>query len=250
MQAAAARDLAVSGFAEFVRASVRSPTMLAVVGAYLVGFLLHAVSVVLLPLYLAQACVAFSMPVTAVCSALVFHEPLGRSRIVGVVAVCLGITLLAFGAGEPGPQIEGWALPLGLAALLVVCVAGGLALLRGSDAVALGALAGLGYAGSALAMRGIGVEITAPVLASAALLPLFGLVAFWLYSVSMSRADVTPATGAMIVNQTFVPAVVGLLLMGDSLHADGVWLVVTGLILGTLGAIRLSPRLDGRGLTG
>lgn len=246
MQAAVARDFAVSGFGEFLRASVRSPAMLCVVGAYLVGFALHAVSVVLLPLYLAQACVAFSMPVTAVCSARYFAEPLGRERVLGVAAVCLGITLLALGAGEPGPQVEGWLLPLGLAALLVICAAGGVVLLRGTDAVALGALAGLGYAGSALAMRGVGVELTAPVLLCAALLPLFGIVAFWLYSVAMSRADVTPATGAMIVNQTFVPAVVGLLLMGDSLHADGVWLAVAGLTLGTLGAIRLSPRLEAR----
>ncbi|MFS3129668.1 hypothetical protein ACLM5J_14810 [Nocardioides sp. Bht2] len=244
VQAAVARDFAVSGFGDFIRASLRSPAMLLVVGAYLVGFVLHAVSVVLLPLYLAQACVAFSMPVTAVCSARVFHEPLGRGRLVGVGAVCLGIALLAFGAGEPGPQIEGWSLPLGLAALLAVCVVGGLLLLNGKDAVALGALAGLGYAGSALAMRGVGTELTGPTILSALLLPIFGLIAFWLYSVSMSRADVTPATGAMIVNQTFVPAVVGLLLMGDSLHPDGVWLAVAGLSLGTLGAIRLSPRLD------
>lgn len=246
MQAGVARDLAVSGFREFVLASARSPAMVLVVGAYLLGFALHAVSVVLLPLYLAQACVAFSMPVTAVCSARVFGEPLGRGRVLAVVAVCLGIALLALGAGDPGPQLDGWALPVGLASLLLVCLVGGVIMLRGTDAVALGALAGLGYAGSALAMRGVGVELSAPVVACAALLPLFGLVAFWLYSVSMARADVTPATAAMIVNQTFVPAMAGLVLMGDSVREGGAWLIVVGLALGTLGAVGLSPRLERR----
>lgn len=242
LQARVARNLAVSGFGDFIRASARSPAMLLVVAAYLVGFLLHAVSVVLLPLYLAQACVAFSMPVTALCSAFVLKEPLGRSGVSGVIGVCVGITLLALGAGSPGDQIAGWALPLGLSCLLALCVVGGLLLLRRDDAVVLGALAGLGYAGSAIAMRGVDVPLTGPIVVAALLLPLFGIVAFWLYSVAMARVEVTPATGAMIVNQTFVPAVVGLALMGDQVREGGTWLVVTGLLLGTVGAIQLAPR--------
>ena len=39
--------------------------LLVVVAAYLVGFVLHAVAIWLLPLYLAQAAVAMSLPVTA-----------------------------------------------------------------------------------------------------------------------------------------------------------------------------------------
>src|SRR5690606_13376891 len=123
------------------------------------------------------------------------------------------------------------------------CAVAGVLLLKGKDAVALGAVAGLGYAGSALAMRGIGTSLTGPTAAAALTLPLFGLLAFWLYSVSMTRADVTPATAALIVNQTFVPAVVGLVFLGDTVADGGLWLVVTGLVVGSAGATLLSPRV-------
>ena len=42
--------------------SLRDGRMMLVVAAYLVGFVLHAVAIWLLPLYLAQALVAMSLP--------------------------------------------------------------------------------------------------------------------------------------------------------------------------------------------
>ena len=53
------------GLLGFVARSVRDPRTMLVVAAYLVGFVLHAVAIWLLPLYLAQATVAMSLPVTA-----------------------------------------------------------------------------------------------------------------------------------------------------------------------------------------
>ena len=47
-----------------------SPLILLVVAAYLAGFVLHAVAIWLLPLYLAQAAIAFSLPVTALGAGL------------------------------------------------------------------------------------------------------------------------------------------------------------------------------------
>ena len=49
----------------FVRESLGSAWILLVVGAYLLGWLLHAVAIWLLPLYLAQAAISLSLPVTA-----------------------------------------------------------------------------------------------------------------------------------------------------------------------------------------
>ena len=54
--------------------------MLLVVAAYLVGFVLHAAAIWLLPLYLAQALVAMSLPVSALASHRVedaLHAPAG-----------------------------------------------------------------------------------------------------------------------------------------------------------------------------
>ena len=53
------------------------------------------------------------------------------------------------------------------------------------------------------------------VVVAALVVPAFGLVAFWLYSLGMHRAAVPSTTASMIVAQTFVPAAVGVALLGD-----------------------------------
>ena len=52
--------------------------------------------------------------------------------------------------------------------------------------------------------------------------PSFSLVAFWLYSLGMHRAAVPSTTASMIVAQTFVPAAIGVALLGDGVR-DGWW---------------------------
>lgn len=228
--------------ASFVRAGVRDPLILLVVGAYLAGFVLHAVSIWLLPLYLAQAAISLSMPVTAVLSAQRLHEPLGPARWSAVVAVTVGIALLAAGAGAPGAVTTSWGFALSvLVGLAAVTVAGFAA--RGRAAL-LGALAGCGYAGSALAVRGIGAELSGPVVVAALAVPALGLVAFWHYSLALARTGVAAATGALIVLQTFVPAAVGVALLGDEVRGGWWPAVAVGLVLGVVGAVALSAPQD------
>src|SRR3954465_12605985 len=89
------------GLWEFVARSVRDVRTMVVVAAYLVGFVLHAAAIWLLPLYLAQALVAMSLPVTAVASHRV-EDALPRSGWFAVGVVTLGLVLLSLGAGSPG----------------------------------------------------------------------------------------------------------------------------------------------------
>ena len=86
----------------------------------------------------------------------------------------------------------------------------------------LGLLAGLGYAGSAISVRGLGTPVGAVVVVAALAVPTLGLVAFWLYSLGMHRAAVPSTTGTLIVAQTFVPAAVGVAFLGDGVR-DGWW---------------------------
>jgi drug/metabolite transporter (DMT)-like permease len=243
VQARAVRAMAgtEARLGSFVRAGVRDPLLLLVVVAYLAGFLLHAVAIWLLPLYLAQAAISLSMPCTAILSARQLHEPLGPGRWAAVSAVTVGIVLLAVGAGEPGAVATGWAFALWIAlALLAVTVVGTAARSR---ATLLGAIAGCGYAGSALAVRGIGRELSGPVLVAAIAVPLLGLVAFWLYSLALARTGVAAATAALIVLQTFVPAAVGVAFLGDGVRAGWWAAVAAGLALSVAGAAALSvPR--------
>src|SRR3954469_4999115 len=70
VQARAVRgfESAPDGLWGFVSRSVRDARNMAVVASYLVGFVLPAAAICLLPLYLAEALVAMSLPVTAIAS--------------------------------------------------------------------------------------------------------------------------------------------------------------------------------------
>lgn len=225
----------------FVRESLGSAWMMLVVAAYLLGWLLHAVAIWLLPLYLAQAAISVSLPVTAVTSAVLLREPLGARRWVAVAAVSAGIVLLALGAGPVGDPGRRGLLAVGAwVGVLGVLLAGRRFLGAGSGV--LGAISGVGYAGSAVATRGLSPDLSPAVLALAAAVPAFGLLAFWTYSVALDRGEVATASGPLIVGQTFLPALVGVALLADRVR-PGWWpVVLAGLVLATAGAADLARR--------
>jgi drug/metabolite transporter (DMT)-like permease len=214
-----------NGLFGFVARSVRDGRTMLVVAAYLVGFVLHAAAIWLLPLYLAQALVAMSLPVTAVASHRV-EDALHRGGWIAVAVVTLGLVLLSLGAGKPGEARTDTRfavlLWIGVAALAVASAAA-----RHLAGPVLGLLAGLGYAGSAISVRGIGTPVHPAVVAAALVVPAFGLVAFWLYSLGMHRAAVPSTTASLIVAQTLVPAALG---------------VALGMLLATGGAAVLGVR--------
>jgi drug/metabolite transporter (DMT)-like permease len=225
------------GLVGFVTRSVRDGRTMLVVAAYLVGFGLHAAAIWLLPLYLAQSLVAMSLPVTALASHRV-EDRLHRSGWVAVAVVTAGLVLLSLGAGKPGSTVTTTRfvvlLWIGVAGLAVASALG-----RRLAGPVLGLLAGLGYAGSAISVRGIGTPVDGAVVTTALAVPVFGLVAFWLYSLGMHRAAVPSTTASLIVAQTFVPAAVGVTLLGDGVR-DGWWpAVALGLALSTSGAVAL-----------
>jgi drug/metabolite transporter (DMT)-like permease len=236
VQARAVRDFdsTPDGLWGFVARSVRDGRTMLVVAAYLVGFVLHAAAIWLLPLYLAQALVAMSLPVTAIASHRV-EDRLRRSGWAAVALVTLGLVLLSLGAGEPGEvRTDAEFVAVLWAAVTALALASMAA--RRLTGPLLGLLAGLGYAGSAVAVRGVGTPVGAGVVLAALAVPSLGLVAFWLYSLGMHRAAVPATSAAVIVAQTFVPAAVGVALLGDGVR-HGWWpAVAAGLLLATGGA--------------
>ncbi|WP_341230386.1 hypothetical protein [Nocardioides salarius] len=228
--------------AGFVARSVRDPWTWLVLAAYLGGFLLHVVAIWWLPLYLAQATVAMALPVAALAQRHV-EEPLGRAHWTSVALVVLGLVLLAAGSGSAGATRTDpvLALVLALAALALALAS---VLRHRLGPAGLGALAGLGYAGSAVAVRGVQLPVDGPVLVCALAVPSFSLVAFWLYSLGMDRAAVSSATAPMNVGQTFVPAAVGVALLGDTVRQGWEPVVLLGLVVSTWGAVRLGRAGD------
>lgn len=226
------------GLLDFVRAALGSGLLLAVVAAYLAGFVLHAVALLLLPLYLAQASISLSLPITAVVSAVWLHERLGPSRWLAVAAVIAGLVLVAAGAGTVEHTAStstlvavgaGWLLVLALGARLSLAASAGV----------LGAWSGLGYAGSAVTTRGLSSDDLLFSALALVIVSALGLVAFWLYSVALGRTDVASSTAPLIVMQTCIPAVVGVVAFGDTVRSGWTVAVVAGLALSIAGAIHL-----------
>ena len=232
------QDKRSEGLVPFVLRSARDPWTVAVVVAYLAGFVLHVVAIWELPLYLAQATVAMSLPVTAVTSMLL-HERLQPVHWSAVVLVSAGLVLLSVGSGEPGPAFtSAWfavVLWLGVGTLLLASRVG----LRWSGSTLAG-LAGFGYAGSAIAVRGAESPLDATSVAAALSVAAYGAdrVLALLRGArprpgvgGVGAADRRPDVRARPHRRA---------LLGDGVR-DGWWpAIVVGLLLATIGAVVLS----------
>jgi hypothetical protein len=250
VQAAASRALGTRGnsLTGFVTHAWRDPLLLGVIGAYLAGFVLHAVAIALTPLYLAQATISLSLPITAWVAARRLEEPLRVRGWSSIACIVAGLILLAVSAGAAGESQRSGRFVLGIWIGVLMM---GMFAWRGrhSPPVVLATVAGFGYAGSALAVRGVADLGWASIITGMAV-PGYGVMAFWLYSLALNRSSAAGASGAVIVYQTLVPSIVGLLWMGDGIRAGWLSGVVGGLVLALSGAVVLGrgPELTSSGL--
>ncbi|GAA2143263.1 hypothetical protein GCM10009760_29380 [Kitasatospora kazusensis] len=213
-----------------------------------VGFVAQLIALRSLPLYVVQAALAGALAVTAVLGAAILKIRLGRGEWWGVGGVCTGLAVLgatsgAEGHGQPS-QFFHWLL---LAAVLVLVAFGGLAwkLREPRRAAALGSLCGLGFGVVALAVRVL------PPLHGLDLLPLLrdpaayalaggGAVAFTLMTEGVRGGKVTTATASMVLGETALPAVLGVVLLGDGTRPGMLPLAVGGFAVAVAGALALA----------
>lgn len=194
LQAKAVRRLPISHAesAGVLLVLLRQPLFLAAVVLNLVGFLLHLVALRLVPLYLAQAGISASLAVTALFAVGWLHERLSSADWLAVAAVSVGLALLAGASGDIGAVEPSVAFVACLFAGIAVVAVVGFAVARShlpAAAVLLGLLAGIGYAGSGIAVR-ILPGLTPAQLwdaPAAYAVPLSGGLAFVLYSLALQR---------------------------------------------------------------
>lgn len=211
----------------------------------LLGFVLHVTALRSLPLFLTQTIISASVVVTAVLGARVFRLTPTRVEWGAVLGVCVGITLLAATASHgtaatPDPSLGASLLP----AALLVAVAGAIvARVPGRvGASVLGVVSGLGFAIVAIGGRVL-PDLSPPALATQPAtyaLVVAGPVAFLLYAVALQRAAVMTATSSLVLTQTLVPALVGVVLLGDQVRSGGAALAVIGIALAVAGATTLA----------
>lgn len=225
------------------RGPLVSALMALVVGMYVVGWLLHLVSIALVPLYVAQVGTSTSLAFTALAAARVVGEPLARRHWVAIAALVAGLGLLALAAGPVGHhRFEGvHAVGLCVALILLLVLGLGAVRVRGQrGGVLLGSIAGIAYAGSPLASRAlVGFRWDWPTVVSCLTIGLFGLLGFWLYSLALRRSAITAATAPLVLLQTLLPAVVGVLVFDDAVR-EGWWpLALVGFAISTAAAVAL-----------
>jgi hypothetical protein len=152
---------------------------------------------------------------------------LDRTESAAVAGVVGGQILLSAASGSVGEDPGGNARVFALLVGVVVNAAVGRRVARSprsGSAAALGVLAGLGYATVGICARFL-PELSIPALVTSPALYTMGasgVVAFYWYSVALRRGAVTLATAPMIVTQTVVPAIVGVVVLGDQVRA-GWW---------------------------
>ena len=254
--AAAARDRGEDGHVT----TTGGPTVRATVGAALtatfivgmvfdvIGFGGSVVSARLIPLFLSQTIISANIVVTAVLAGPVLGVRLHTRDWVAISTVVVALCVLGLTAGEQGGGSSDPVVHWGVMWASVLILAAGLAVIRllGSRAaVVAGLSAGVLFGVLAIAVRVLegltpfrpGIVLTDP--AFFAIL-IAGLGGFYLFTVALQVGSVNGATAALVVGETVIPGVVGVVLRGDTARAGLGWLVALGFVSAVAGAVAVS----------
>jgi hypothetical protein len=141
-----------------------------------------------------------------------------------------------------------------VAALALAALAVPLGRLKGAKgAAALGGVAGLGFGAVAVAARvlprigwdtlfsDVGALLRDPATYA---LAVAAVVALLSYSTALQRGSVTQATAPLVVGETVVPAIVGVVMLGDVPREGWTWVAVVGFALAVGGAVALAGHGD------
>ncbi len=226
---------------------LRHPAYVVAVVLYLGGFGLHLVALRAAPLFLAQAVISSSVAVTAVLANRVLGAPFGRVEQAAVLAVCAGLCVLAVAADAHGDvtTTAGDRALLLVATALVVVLGQVVGRFRGeAAATALSLVSGCGYAVVALSARLLPDLDPGTLLRDPATYALVvsGTAAFLCYSTALQRAGVLVTTSALVVTQTAVPAVAGVVWLGDSVDPGWGLAAVVAFCVALAGVVVLSRR--------
>ncbi|WP_316525878.1 DMT family transporter [Kitasatospora brasiliensis] len=231
--------------AGLLAALVRSWQFIAGTLLDIVGFALSIVALRTLPLFLVQAVTNSSLAVTALAAVWLLGARLRRGDLAGILAVVVGLTLLALGSGRPGRDHAGPAFHWALLATTAVILLATLVLVRragNAAAAGLGLLAGAGFGVTSLAVRVLDVSGPVAVLTDPAAyaLAVGGLGGYLAYALALQRGTVTAATAAGTVTETFGPALVGVAVLGDAARPGFEWCALTGFAVAVGGTFALS----------
>lgn len=237
-QAIAARSVPVSSALDprLIAGLLRRPVFWLAIGLNLLGFVLHVVALRLLPLFVAQAGVSASLAVTAVLAVRLLGDSLRRLEQLSVLGVCVGLAMLSVTAGETGAARSDAGLTAALVASVAAVAVLGVWASRGTgpwSVTGLGCVAGAGFAAVSVSTRLV-PDLSPDAVVSdpaAYVLIVSGALAFLFYSLGLQRGKVTGVTAPLVVVQTALPTLVGVVLLGDAVRMGWLPFMLGGLLL-------------------
>jgi drug/metabolite transporter (DMT)-like permease len=203
-----------------------------------------------LPVFAVQAVIGGSIAVTAVVSARVIGVMLPLPSRVGVAGCLIGLVLVAASASDESQPVQPRSSVdvILLVAVLLLGVAT-LVFRQGKRAWPLALIAGMGFGGSALAVRAAHVQTGGDF----DLMLLLGqpstylVLGYWTvgivsYTTALSRGDIGAVTAVFMVTEVLVPGMVGIALLGDPVRPGWMWVtaLVTGLAAAVAGTVLLA----------
>ena len=218
----------------------------------LVGFGAQLLALRGLPVFVVQAAQAGNLAVTALAAVPLLGVRLRASRWMAVLAVCAGLALLG---ASSGPEATAGATAsdrlILLAAAVVLAVAGLAAIRLGpkTGPIVLGLVAGLGFGVTALAVRSlptlaVGHLLRDPATYAAAV---SGPSSFLFFATGLQRGTVTAVAALVIIGETVLPAIVGVVLWHDRTRPGWAVPAVAGFALAVAGALVLARYADPEG---
>lgn len=208
----------------------------------ILGWLFTLYAVRYLPLFLVEAVIATNIAITALAERLFRKQAISRQSYIAIGAILTGLVLLALAASperaKPISDLVKWAI---IATPLPIGVIG-YALSRGKgylSAIGVAALSGLAFGGTSVIGRIFDFShplwhtIYSPLVAA---LIASGGLGILLFSIALQRAQATVTNAVMTASQTLIPAIIGIIFLGDSARQGLHYLVVIGTAI-TLGGL-------------
>lgn len=218
-----------------------------------VGFLASLVALRTLPLFVVESAIASSVGVTALLSAIVLKLRLSRREVLALAAIGVGLISLAVSASE-GPAVRpamtGPLLLLATVPVGAMIVLGwsrprasrtGVALLSGAAGLAFGAV---GVAARVVDVPQHWWQAAGSLLV--VVLVMHAALALTAYAIALERGRVTTVAAITFAVETVVPAVIGLVWLGDAVRPGLLWagLAALGFALSLGGSIALASHAE------
>lgn len=254
--AAAARDRGAAGHVT----KTGGPTLRSTIGAALtaafivgivldvVGFAGSAVAARLIPLFLSQTIISANLVVTALLGIAVLGIGLHVRDWVAIGTVIVSLFVLGLGSGERGAvspdRLIHWVVLTGSVLILLAGI-GIVRVLGSRGAVMAGLIAGVLFGAVAIGIRVLdGLEPLQPWILAADpaswTVLVSGVGGFYLHTVALQLGSVNGATAALVVGETVVPGIIGVVFLGDSARPGLGWAVALGFVGAVAGAVAVA----------